>query len=81
MLYYLYILYKRKIIHTYSYIYYLYASPVTAFIIVFFSFFFFITDPSWNHKGESSDQVKTRLCIKRLRITHKEMYMYITNSL
>lgn len=70
MLYYLYILYKRKIIHTYSYIYYLYANPVTAFIIGYFFLLFFITDPSWNHKGESSDQVKTRLCIKRLRITH-----------
>lgn len=80
MLYYLYILYKRKIIHTYSYIYYLYASPVTAFIIgFFFLLFFFITDPSWNHKGESSDQVKTRLSIKRLRITHLHGNAYVHN--
>lgn len=56
-----------------------YASPVTAFIICFFSLLF-ITDPSWNHKGESSDQVKSRLCIKRLRITHLQGNV-ITNSL
>lgn len=78
MLYYLYILYKRK--HTYSYIYYLYASPVTAFLKgFFFLLFFFITDPSWNHKGESSDQVKTRLCIKRLKITHLQGNVYVHN--
>lgn len=58
-----------------------YASPVTAFIIYFFpSFFFFITDPSWNHKGESSDQVKTRLCIKRLRITHLQGNVFVHNN-
>lgn len=67
--------------YTYIFIYLLLCKSSNSFYNRFFlSFFFFlITDPSWNHKGESSDQVKTRLCIKRLRITHLKGNVYVHN--